>query len=475
MENSVDKSFGADVLKYLPVKILPALSSLLTIFIVIRILTKQQYIDYSFILAVLLLFVQLTGGWINSTVMFFQPEFEKSNFEEQFKASIIFLQCMFVLFGLIGAMLAIFIGVESAVISLLSGSILVFQVSLNLQYSFFQSQRQILAQISSTLIQSITQICGVILCYFFFQNSLLSILLTLNISYLFAFGSAVHFSKYKFFTSYAVETKYLKKILEYGMPVCLWFFCTQFYSIGDRILLKYFEITYLVGNYISFRDLAVGLSGFISMPILMAAHPIILRLSKDKLYKSNIEKLLEKNIKLLILIFTPCFILIFFYGEVLLQRIVGINYVLNPILMVIVLVTILINCISMYLQKGIEVTNNTWIMLKISFLVAVFSFIFNIVFINNFGVYSSIIISLISQILYSFFIYKKSREVFKINISRKFIFISILIFILGFIIFEFQQSSIAYESIKLAFFTVVIIYVITSSEIKYITNDFRKK
>jgi len=71
-----------------------------------------------------------------------------------------------------------------------------------------------------------------------------------------------------------------KKLIFYGLPICLWFFATQFFLVGDRILFKYFDIIDKVGNYASFRDLSVGLSGFITMPLLLATHPLIMQLWK---------------------------------------------------------------------------------------------------------------------------------------------------------------------------------------------------
>ncbi|QRE25458.1 polysaccharide biosynthesis protein, partial [Flavobacterium psychrophilum] len=80
MENeSHSSNLNKDVLKYMLVKILPAISGLLTIYLLTRVLSAGLYSDYAFVMATILLFGQLISGWINSSVIYFYPDYIQKN------------------------------------------------------------------------------------------------------------------------------------------------------------------------------------------------------------------------------------------------------------------------------------------------------------------------------------------------------------------------------------------------------------
>ena len=60
-----------DIIRYIPVKILPAISGLMTVFFLTRFLSFRLYSDYTFLTASILLFTQLIAGWSNSSIIFF--------------------------------------------------------------------------------------------------------------------------------------------------------------------------------------------------------------------------------------------------------------------------------------------------------------------------------------------------------------------------------------------------------------------
>ncbi|AZA99836.1 hypothetical protein EG359_09480 [Chryseobacterium joostei] len=417
---SVNKTFIFDTLKYIPIKVLPAFAGVLTVFFLTKqsLLDTASYVNYTFIMAALLIFAQIVGGWVNSSVIYYHSSFDNDEEKKFFIINISYLQWFFLLLGSIGLFFTIFIAIQSLLISLFIVLILVFQIFLNFNYSFFQAKREITRQINATFIQALFQIVGIIVCYFFFKGSLDAVFFFLLLSYavtsVFIVLQKKNLMHFDFNLKTSFDITFCKKILSYGLPICLWFFSTQLYQIGDRILFKYFNFTDHVGNYVSFRDLAVGLSGFISMPLLFASHPIIMQLSKNEENKPDIESLLRKNILILTAIFLPIIVISYFYGEDLIKYIVGEKYLLNPVLMSVVLFTILLGCISIYLQKGIESKGNTMLMLKISLLVACISILLNIIFIKKHGIVSSIYISLISHLLYCLGIYFYSRKIFKI-------------------------------------------------------------
>ncbi len=411
-------SFIFDTLKYIPIKVLPAFSGILSIFFLTKkgLLDTDNYLDYTFIIATLLIIGQIVGGWVNSSVIYYYTGFNTERERNDFVLNISLLQMLFIAVGAISVFATILFAVKSAAVALLSVFILALQSYLTFNYSFFQAQRQIANQTFATLVQALFQIGGLLACYFFFKGSITIFFFFLLLSYfattIFLFVTGKNVMSVTFTNK--LDYKSFRQILNYGMPICLWFFLTQIYQVGDRILFKYFDLTVHVGNYVAFRDFAVGLSGFIAMPLLFASHPIIIMMSKDKSNKAAVEGMLRKNIFILTAIFIPLIVITYFYGEKIIGLLVGENYLLSPVLMVVVLFTILLGVISIYLQKGVEAVGNTMLMLKISAIVATVSITLNFVLMRRFGVNASIFVSLFCHILYCLVIYIYSRKVFRI-------------------------------------------------------------
>jgi O-antigen/teichoic acid export membrane protein len=267
-----------------------------------------------------------------------------------------------------------------------------------------------------------------------------------------------------------------KRILFYGLPVCVWFFASQFYAIGDRILFKYFNIDDLVGNYASFRDLSVGLSGFITMPLLMASHPIIVQMWKKDVSRDEIGKVLSRNVKLLITLFTPVFIGVFLVGDWVLTQVVGEKYLLDNNLMFLVVMTVFFSAVSMYLHKGLEVTGRTILMAKIALSVAALSLLLNLFLIPIYGVIAACIVSLASQIVYCATVYGFSKKMISITIPYAFLFKNILLIAFAYIVFNYIFIQDSFLPLRFAIFLISTIYLLISSkEMRLMFNLLKNK
>lgn len=472
-------NLNKDILKYLPVKILPAISGLLTIYLLTRILSTSLYSNYVFIMATILLFGQLISGWINSSVIFFYSDYENKNSLNLFKINVIGLQLLLFAVGSFGFAISSYLGLNDFLLVILGLFLLLSQTFLNLLYSFLQAERRILVQIKSTAIQSIVQIVGILYCFVYQIENLYIIISIFLLSFFLASNYVMYFDNIYALIFNRKNIKLFdfnisKKILLYGLPVCVWFFASQFYVIGDRILFQYFNVKSLVGNYASFRDLSVGLSGFITMPLLMASHPIIMQMSKNNVSKEQIETILSQNIKLLITLFTSVFIGIFLIGDSALVFIVGEKYLLNNNMMFLVMLSILFGTISMYLHKGLETTGKTILMAKIALTVAGLSLIFNFLLLPIYGVKGSCVIALAAQIIYCFLVYKYSKEVFRIKISYKFLFNNIFFLALAFVFTNFVFNKESFLLVRLLVFIILVSYLLISSkELKIMVNTIK--
>lgn len=462
-------SVNSDVLKYLPVKVIPALSGVISIYLLTRILSTDLYGIYAFITASTLLFGQLVSGWVSSSIIFFYHDYDKDNSLEHLKSNFIYLQLSLLFLGSIGFAIVSYLGVTDWILVFFGILILIFQSLLNLVYSFLQAERRIGSQVKATFIQSVLQISGLYFCYLFGSGHLYFVMAALVASYL----VTVHFvfwkaGFYRFFASGKwidhFDLVLCKKVLLYGLPVCIWFFASQFYAVGDRLLLRFYGVGFLVGNYASFRDLAVGLSGFITMPLLMASHPIIMSIWKSGEGKDQIEGILINNIKLLITAFTIVILGTMLLGDWVLSLIVETKYFFPNDLMLLVVLVVFFSTVSMYLHKGLEATANTVLMAKVAIAVSAFSLTLNMIFIPLFGVYSSCVIAVLSQIMYCGVVYNFSRHVFQIRIQVRFLLKHIMlvsIFYLFLKAFNFLEFKLYW---RFGFFAISSLYLILSSQ-----------
>lgn len=478
-EQSYGSNLNKDVLKYLPVKILPAFSGLLTVYFLTRTLSLPLYSNYVFITATILLFGQLISGWINSSVIFFYPDYIANNSLNALKINVIALQLLLYFVGAVGFGLSCYFGLKDYMIIILGLLLLLSQTFLNLLYSFLQAERRIFVQIWSTSIQSLIQITGLLICFLYFNENLYVVLVVLFLSYFVASNYVMYsdsiygllFSRPSIsFLDFSIG----KRILFYGLPVCVWFFASQFYVIGDRILFKYFDIHDLVGNYASFRDLSVGLSGFITMPLLMASHPIIVQMWKNGVGRVEIGKVLSQNIKLLITFFTPVFMGVFLVGDWVLTQVVGKKYLLDNNLMFLVVLSVFFGTVSMYLHKGLEVTGKTLLMAKIALSVAALSLFMNLLLIPSYGVKAACLVSVFSQIGYCVAVYWFSKKMINITISYAFLLKNILFIVFAYIVFNFVFIQDSFLVLRFLVLFISTIYVLMSSKEIWTMIDLMK-
>lgn len=461
-----------DIIRYIPVKILPAISGLMTVFFLTRFLSISLYSEYTFLTASILLFIQLIAGWSNSSIIFFFNDFKDKKSLEHFKINVIIFQLILFIIGSLGFIIVVYFGIKDYKLVIVGLFIILFQILLNLFYSFLQAERQIILQVKSTVIQSCIQILGIYGCYYFKNENLINVFLVIFASYFFSIFFLLLTYKFKTDINYLrirsmLDFSIAQKLFKYGLPICIWFFATQFYLTGDRIILKYYNISIMVGNYAAFRDLSVGLSGFITMPLLLASHPIIMQLGKDRDNKSQVEFILVNNIKILITLFSIVFTGLFLIGDSILLWIVGDKYLLDNNLMFLVLLTILFGTISIYLHKGLEIAGKTILMAKIAISISIFSLILNILLLPIYGVIGACIIALFSQIIYCIWIYYHSRSIFKINVSYNFLIFNLLVVFISFMLRHISNEfKLSISNNIFALFLSIFLLIYRSNEIK---------
>lgn len=410
-----------DMLKYIPFKIIPGLSTIFVILILTSQLPLADYGKYSSILVTVLLISQFTGTWIYSAVLYAYPKFYEAE-GDLFKYRIIGFQILLIIPGALICLFVVYYLTGSILIALFASALLMFQVFNSLIYSFMQSLREVSLQTKSVLIQVILHLFFLSAFLLFFKKSLSFAIIAIAISYFFCFIYTLrksHISIQSLFGAVnlnVINYSGTKAVVQYGLPLALWFFSTQLFTLGDRLILNFYNLDEGLGMYSTYRDLLTGGFSFFSMPLLLASHPIIMKMWTKNVDKNKIEQILSDNVTLIILLFLPVMMFIYEFGSVIFLKWMNYQY-FNKEIVVLIMFSIMTSAIGIYSQKGLEVIGNTRLMAKIAIFVVLASIGFNFLAIGFWGVNGLAVVNLLSQILYMLIVYNFGKKYLKIKIN----------------------------------------------------------
>jgi len=399
-----ERSLQREMIRYVPVKLVPAVLGLASIVILTRALSPDQYGWYSVVITTVLLLVQLGGSWLYTAVLYVYPEYYPGRAAE-FQRETLTIQAISAIPAATIGYVAIYLMTRRHLLALLGTTVLATQLFQSLLLSFFQSSRKVADQAISVGIQGLSQFGFLCFAIVLANGKEAAALLSVSVGYATGILALVWKRRGTLVRPSSADSPLsnrdlFRKLLGYGMPMCVWFFATQFYTVGDRLILKYFRASADLGQYASFKDLSVGCAGLLTMPLLLASHPIIMAMWKNGCGKDEIGKLIARNIALLSLLFTPLLVLVDLCGPELVALVLGPRYLLGKSVMLFIVLSVYIASLSMYVQKGLEVTGETGVLAKVALAVALFSLLANLVAIPRYGVLGASLVVVASQFLY---------------------------------------------------------------------------
>ena len=407
MKKQEVQDYGAmlnkDLLIYFPVKLVPAITGFAAILILTRNLMPSEYGIYSVAMATVLLMNQIFGTWLSNAVLYVYPDYQNKN-DHEFQILTVKLQGIAALAAVVIGYTVIVLTTHNYLLGLIGAFLILSQLLQSLMMTFLQSTRRVAGQAVSVIVQSLSQL--LVLCVLIYwvkgkEVAAVSAVLAGSIACIpvLLFKTGIMSEKKSISDKMAVGDVF-RRLLSYGMPMCLWFFATQFYTIGDRILLTMLGATTGLGQYASFRDLATGCAGFLTMPLLMASHPIIMSMWKSGTDRSLIEQLITRNLVILTILFIPILVAVDLCGSELMAGLLGQKYLLDKPAMLLVVGSIFLGCVTIYVQKGLEVTGKTLLMAMVAMFAAIISLAANMLAIPRYGVLGAAMIVALVQSLY---------------------------------------------------------------------------
>lgn len=428
VDYSSQKKFIIDILSYLPAKIIPILISFLWSYIFTRIFSPEEYGLYGLVLSVTLTAISVLTEWIGQPVgRFYSDYFERKElhlYNYAIKTSIKVQTYLIIIASIISlGYTAIFVP---------ENTMLVFTAIVNIVLNSFYSL--LLPMIPASLNTKLYRILEIgrpairlviaLLIVVSIEKNILALIWAESISNLFFLLLMMKPIQKLLFTDLKTDVADLSKgketfikFLKFGIPMAIWFFCSQFISLGSRFVIEIYRDSFEVGLYTANFQLINGISGLISAPITLAAFPLIMKLwalnEKDKIVPT-----LENMTRI--------------YGIIGIGIIGGtaliayelVKIALDPqyidgykIMLPLVMGFVLWNA-SILGHKGMELMESTMTMVIAITITAIVNVILNFIFVGKFGYVASAWVTFASYFIYTAIIYFKSERFIKWRIPK---------------------------------------------------------
>lgn len=439
------KALIRDSFFYIPSKILPAATTILFISFLYRNVESTAFVSYSVSIAVSLISIQLSSGWVANSILFHLPKSENNSIFIIRAISIAFLT------SILGILIAVTVIIWNGAITqvvIAAIFLMVGQSGFYVLSSIFQSRRNIICQLKAVTLQCSFQVITLLVLFNSgFRSEAYAIFsygtgfFIASLYYLVLIFPELELNKYKnfrnLFSFYSID---FKDIISYGLPLGVWTFSILLANSSDRFFLKNIVDVANAASYVSAKDLLVGAAGLVTMPLLMASHPIILKLARDGKW-SEAENIIKNNIQILIFLFSIYLTLIQFSGLFFLKLMFGTKYLIDVSALIIMLFGLLFSCISMYAQKNLEALGRTKLMTGLAAIVALICIIMSAIIIPQFGVMGAAWCFFVSNFLYLALVIKNAK-ISVMTVIRAGNFIPpVLVWLLGYSIDSFIRCS----------------------------------
>lgn len=367
------------LLLYAVVKIFPALSMIVYMVTMYLIFSSDDYVAYSAAIAAGVIGAQLASSWLSSAIIFYFPLRKE-------KASFI-IQVMRIGGGSVIVTSLLSFGVFLFIFKEFSLATCVFFLTLSqglfyITVAFFQPERKMYGQVLSAITLCITQLFFAAYAILFNKHSLELSVLGYGAGFLVAFITLVICVRWNWFIGgfrkrqrrLAVKEMPLEnsKIFSYGGPMFVWFSLMLVSGYTDRLFLGKVEGLGVAG-YAFTKDILIGVSGFISMPIMLIAHSMIFRLYRERKYK-ELSELMYFSTTLLIVLFIFA---VFIYGAFVKVQLAYFSPDLNHVSFIRVIAIgsgVLLGNLALYAQKKFEVIGHLKQLVTMAFLSNTFAF-----------------------------------------------------------------------------------------------------
>ena len=409
---------GKDITHYAPAFLIPALLNMVGIFLFTRIFPPDQYGDYLLAFVAVNFLSILLADWVVHSLLRFIPKFSQ---DEQRRllyknvAGILAVETFFSLF------LALFF-------------ILFFHRWLGRFSSFFFLGLMLLyATMAFKLLSSVFQAQLMSFQFAKYQVFFAASRLAFSIALVFLVSRQVSWLILGTFLGYAVmvwpmmkqarlteqlrenlrpDFSLVKRLSRYGIPLLGWILGAEVLMILDKFMLAVMRNTTEVGIYGANYSLTVSGISFVSYPIIMAAHPILIT-AWERHDQRQVQRLISSFSRYYVLFVLPCFAFTLAFSREIAWILLGPSFREGSAIIPLIFCGYLGWNFGMYGHKSLELTEKTKIMFYLILLCTLLNVVLNLILIPWKGYFGTAIASSVSMGLYPVIVYVVSDRIMK--------------------------------------------------------------
>jgi O-antigen/teichoic acid export membrane protein len=205
---------------------------------------------------------------------------------------------------------------------------------------------------------------------------------------------------------------FARRFALYGFPVIGWLMGTFLLNVSDRYLIGLFRGSTEVGIYGPNYSLAMQMMTLAAMPLILAAHPLIMRIANSIDNESRqLQSLITSFSRYYLLFVLPFFAFVCIFSREFASIIFGRAFQEGYTVIPLVLLSYLAWNFAMYGHKAFEVHEQTTKILAYVMICTTLNIGLNFFFIPRFGYFGAAITSVICLSLYPVLVYFGARRV----------------------------------------------------------------
>jgi len=400
----------AQVLNYIPGSIMPAFISLASAAIFTRIFSALEYGQYSLVMSVIALIVAISSQWLQQAINRYLSAATNDKERQRIKQATVvgFVLTCVLLVGvgiLTWALAAITLPSQWQRFILPAVLFVVAMSAFNPVSVVLQAEMQARRFSYFSLANAVGKLVLSIVIVFTISRepagmiwgAALSTILLLPILWHWADMPALRTLRREEWPGYWAD---IKRFAAYGFPMIGWFLAATLLNVGDRYVIQWFRGSAEVGIYSANYSLINGAAGLVAAPVLLAAHPFLMRAwgEGDKVNAGRwLGTIAEWILQVGIILIGATWL----FSSDIATWFLGVEFRSGHIVMPIVIAGVVAWQLGMYAHKPLEFAERTKLMFVLSLAVAVLNLVLNIVFVPKFGYLAAAYTTLASFIVYT--------------------------------------------------------------------------
>jgi O-antigen/teichoic acid export membrane protein len=198
-------------------------------------------------------------------------------------------------------------------------------------------------------------------------------------------------------------------IFKYGLPLTIWILISNTFNIIDRFIIEYFIGYKAVGQYSSVYDIIYKVSGFMTLPLLLAFHPEVAKKWNEKNWLS-VKQLMVDVIRKEMIVGMIIFTILYFFKTIFFRDALHLDISSISLLFIPLALSSILWQICIILQKPLEFNSRQMTMIGGIIIAIIINIILNILLVPLFGIYICGFVTLFCTLIYLFYVFYFVRK-----------------------------------------------------------------